>query len=341
MLWHEDWVIAAHDNGRVVFADEKKSGSMGDNPGEKSPPGQEGSVRSVDGNSSVNGYCWKMLVVDDSQDVQSVTNAVLRNFVFEGKPLRQIFASSGLEAQRVAAEHDDLALILMDVVMESDHAGLDAVRYIRESLGNRFVRIVLRTGQPGYAPEEKVISEYDINDYREKADLSVRQLRSLVTTNLRNYRDLRAIERLALTNRELDGLIRERAAELEEINQTLVIERDELLRAQGMAHLGSWVWHVGGDRFAWTGEARRLLDCPEGESASFHRMINAISATDREQVRRVILNAMEGGESGFCVEHRVGTILVRHCGEIFRQGHGRVLRVEGTILDISGYKSGG
>jgi len=93
------------------------------------------------------------------------------------------------------AENINVAAILLDVVMENDTAGLDCVRYIRQELKNSFVRIVLRTGQPGQAPEYDVITQYDINDYKEKTELTRQKLFTCVYTSLSCYRDLVALEK--------------------------------------------------------------------------------------------------------------------------------------------------
>ncbi|MCB1640396.1 MAG: DUF3369 domain-containing protein, partial [Xanthomonadales bacterium] len=106
-----------------------------------------------------------------------------------------LHAYSADEARRLLREVDDIAVALLDVVMESDQAGLDLVHFIREELGNHFVRIVLRTGQPGQAPEHEVIAEYDINDYKDKTELTAQKLRTTVYATLRAYRDIMFIER--------------------------------------------------------------------------------------------------------------------------------------------------
>jgi len=108
---------------------------------------------------------WKVLVVDDEDDVHQMTKVVLDDFIFENKPLEILNVNSAKEAKQILAEYPDIAVILLDVVMETSDAGLNLVGYIRKTLKNRFVRIVLRTGQPGYAPEKEVIRKYDINDY--------------------------------------------------------------------------------------------------------------------------------------------------------------------------------
>ncbi|MGL5270842.1 MAG: response regulator, partial [Selenomonadaceae bacterium] len=111
---------------------------------------------------------WRILIVDDEEQVHVVTRLVLQGFTFEGKGIELISAFSAAEARQILAQTEDIALVLLDVVMERDDAGLQLVRYIRETLGNKMIRIILRTGQPGAAPEANVIVDYDINDYREK-----------------------------------------------------------------------------------------------------------------------------------------------------------------------------
>lgn len=138
---------------------------------------------------------WKVIIADDDQGVHDVTELALDGFAFEGRELRFIHAFSGAEAVEKVREHPDTAVMLLDVVMEEEHAGLNAVQTIREGLRNRSVRIVLRTGQPGSAPEAEVIARYDINDYKEKAELTSRRLFTLILACLRGYRDIATIER--------------------------------------------------------------------------------------------------------------------------------------------------
>ncbi len=137
---------------------------------------------------------WVVMIVDDDPAVHQVTQLVMTGFEFAGRRLEFLDAYSGSEAREMLALRNDIALILLDVVMESEHAGLDLVRYIREELGNRNARIVLRTGQPGQAPEEQVIKTYDINDYKEKTELTKRKLITVFYSALRSYRDIMIIE---------------------------------------------------------------------------------------------------------------------------------------------------
>lgn len=154
----------------------------------KAPPPQELSVENPEKGS------WKVLIIDDEQEVHDVTMLVLRNFEFEGKSLEILHAYSATEGIRMFGEHDDIAVVLVDVVMDGDDAGLRLIRHVRQSMGNQFVRIILRTGQPGVAPEREVITRYDINDYKEKTELSAQKLFSVMISALRGYRDIKALD---------------------------------------------------------------------------------------------------------------------------------------------------
>ena len=137
---------------------------------------------------------WCVLVVDDDPEVHAVTRLALRGFEFQQRPLELLSAYSAAQAQELFRQRDDIALALVDVVMESEHAGLDLVRYLREDCGNRMTRLVLRTGQAGQAPEDQVIREYEVDDYKEKTELTTQKLRTLLYSMLRAYRDLGVID---------------------------------------------------------------------------------------------------------------------------------------------------
>ena len=152
---------------------------------------------------------WVVMIVDDDSAVHEVTQLVMSNFEFAGRKLEFVSAFSGAQAREMLHHRNDVALILLDVVMETEHAGLDTVRYIREVLGNTHARIVLRTGQPGHAPEEHVIKTYDINDYKEKTELTQRKLLTVFYAALRSYRDIMSIEQSrAALRRSINAITR-------------------------------------------------------------------------------------------------------------------------------------
>lgn len=156
------------------------------------------------------GQAWPVLVVDDDAEVLAVTRLMLADSRYEGRRLRLLCAASAAEARVLLAAHPDIALALLDVVMETDHAGLELVRHIRETLGNSTMRLVLRTGQPGLAPVQDVTSRYSIDDYLSKSDLGFQRLNTLITTSLRTYTLLRRLEdnqtRLRRANQDLRQL---------------------------------------------------------------------------------------------------------------------------------------
>ncbi|MBE9040471.1 response regulator [Oscillatoriales cyanobacterium LEGE 11467] len=130
---------------------------------------------------------WKVLIVDDEEEVHKITKLALKELTFENKPLRFLSAYSGKEAKQLIEAHPDMAIVLLDVVMETENSGLDVVEYIRNVLGNQMVRIILRTGQPGRLQENLIVLKYDINDYRTKTELTVQKLFTTVVTSLRTF----------------------------------------------------------------------------------------------------------------------------------------------------------
>ncbi|MEE3719703.1 hybrid sensor histidine kinase/response regulator [Tumidithrix elongata RA019] len=139
---------------------------------------------------------WKVLIVDDEAEVHNITQLALEDFTFENKKLKFLNAYSGAEACQAVLEHPDIALVLLDVIMESDDAGLTVAKYIRETLKNRAIRIVLRTGQPGHVPERQAIVDYDIDDYKTKTELTSQKLFTTIITALRSFKAYTELESL-------------------------------------------------------------------------------------------------------------------------------------------------
>ena len=135
---------------------------------------------------------WTVLVVDDDPGVIEVTQLVLEDFSYRGRPLRILCANSGEQARELLEGETDVALALIDVVMESEHSGLDLVRHIRDTLRNHDMRIVLRTGNPGAAPPLDIMRHMEVDDYKEKTELTADRLAILVLTGLRAYGHIKA-----------------------------------------------------------------------------------------------------------------------------------------------------
>ncbi len=138
---------------------------------------------------------WRVLIVDDDPEVHAITRVVLGDVVFEQRRIAFLSAYSAAEAREIIAADADISAILLDVVMETDDAGLQLIQHIREHIGNTQVRIILRTGQPGQAPERQVVVDYDINDYKAKSELTAQKLFTATIAALRSYQHIAAIER--------------------------------------------------------------------------------------------------------------------------------------------------
>jgi diguanylate cyclase (GGDEF)-like protein len=152
------------------------------------------SAGATDGDTAAAAGAWRVMIVDDDADVHSTTTFALGSLEVHGRPLAFLHAYSAAEARDLLEREDDIAVVLLDVVMEEADAGLHLVRHIRKNLGLHDLRIILRTGQPGYAPEVDAIRGYDINDYRTKSELTRTKLYTSVASAIRAYEQIRALE---------------------------------------------------------------------------------------------------------------------------------------------------
>src|SRR6266699_3416491 len=150
------------------------------------------------------GPRWKVAVIDDEPAVHDGTRFALSDYRLNGQGLEILSAYSAAEGRELMRRHPDVAVVLLDVIMDTDVAGLALVEYIRTELKNETVRIILRTGQPGQAPERRVIVDYDINDYKAKTELTADKLFTSLTAALRGYQQL---QRMVETRRGLEMII--------------------------------------------------------------------------------------------------------------------------------------
>ncbi len=158
---------------------------------------------------ATNGF-WRVLIVDDEPEIHKVTTMALSGIIIAEKRLEFLHAHSAKEAEEILTKQPGIAVILLDVVMESDDAGLKLVKTIRNQLKMQDIRIILRTGQPGYAPEEQVVIDYEINDYIMKTDMTRSKLLTSICAAIRAFQQLRVIsdakdflQRLTIMNSSL------------------------------------------------------------------------------------------------------------------------------------------
>ena len=177
---------------------------------------------------------WKILIVDDELDIHIMSRLALDDFEFAGKKLQIFQAMSAIEAREILVTEPDIAVALIDVVMETDDAGLRLVDFIRNQLKYSLIRLIIRTGQPGIAPEKDVIERYDIDDYKDKADLTADKLYITMLIALKSYRDLNTLD----GNRKALSKIIEAAPELYHPQSLGQFFKGVLTQMIGLCNLG-------------------------------------------------------------------------------------------------------
>ena len=304
--------------------------------------------------TSSGGSCWKILIIDDDEAVHDVTRMVLDDFRYKERGLELIHGYSGNEACELVKQHPDTAIMLLDVVMETDSAGLDTVKYIREQLNNKTIRIILRTGQPGQAPEHVVVRLYDINDYLDKSQLTSQYLETALITSLRSYDDICTINQLTDSNDTLESLVKMRTKDLSEANAMLqqqmkkqalaheALQQSEarLADAQRIASIGHYEWSGFDDSMIWSEQIYRILELPPTSGPhTLTEFLSFIVDDDRGMVSGVMEKAIQRIKP-YDIEHR----LLRSSGEVCyvrQQGDASInsksgkVQIVGTLQDVT------
>ncbi|WP_448206417.1 DUF3369 domain-containing protein [Azospirillum sp. sgz302134] len=279
------------------------------------------------GESATPATPWKILIVDDDDEVHAITRVVLGDVTFDDRPLQFLSAHSGAEARSVLQANPDIAAVLLDVVMETDDAGLQLVHFIREELGNRQVRIILRTGQPGQAPERQVIVSYDINDYKAKSELTAQKLFTTTVAALRSYQHISTIEQ---SRHGLEKIVDAAAAlfeqrSLQRFVEGVVMQMGSLLSS---AH-GSFLCSVRGEDGA---EPEVLAGSgPYREAAG-----RPVSAVVAPAVQADIEAALRERRSVYRDEHSVVVFRSRNhaASVICISGHGPLSDIDRRLVEI-------
>ncbi|NUN66420.1 hypothetical protein HCU40_17070 [Pseudanabaena biceps] len=227
MSTESDELIFIEDDDEILFIEEDFGKDRPNQINLQNLPNyqERGEQESFEIKSLSNRSIWKILICDDDLSVHTVTKFALDGFKFAGKELEIISAFSGAEGIKIIEQNPDIAIILQDVIMETNDSGLKAIKYIREVLQNQLVRIILRTGQPADFPESSVVLNYDINDYRSKIELTEHKLFTTLVSSLRAYSMMIGLaesrhqlcmmnKQLQEFNQNLEHLVQERTSEL-------------------------------------------------------------------------------------------------------------------------------
>jgi len=253
---------------------------------------------------------WLVMIVDDEQGVHDITTLALKKFRFQGKKLKFIHAYSRPEAEKMIVENPDTALMLLDVVMDSDDAGLLVANFVRNEAKNSFVRIVLRTGQPGAAPESKVIHDYDINDYKDKTELTAQKLTTTLFASLRSYRDIialdknrKGLERVVYSTSELfktSGMKEFVSGLLLQISSVMGLSGDTLL-ASSPDSASSFIAGCNGNDDGICSDSNIIAGTGRFSSASGKTVSSVVRGDDLELICKAIKEEKSCCGNGNCV----------------------------------------
>lgn len=197
---------------------------------------------------------WRILIVDDEADIHAVTRLIVNTIIFKNRPIELLHAYSASEARHLLSIEKNIAIVLLDVVMETNDAGLRLVQTIRNDLNNHDVRIILRTGQPGQAPEQHVVLDYDINDYKAKNELTAQKLFTTIIAALRAYETIMSLNKTRM------GL------------EKILHSSDSLFKIQSMQEFASGVLT---QLSSFLGCQPRGIICVEGDLN--HAVINSVN----------------------------------------------------------------
>ena len=193
---------------------------------------------------------WKILVADDEASVHQLLKMVLLDYVFEDRHVDIYSAFSGEEAKTILTENPDIAIIFLDIVMETEDMGLKLIHFIRKEQQNHILQIVLQTGQTDIPPEYEIITTYSVNEYLSKSELLSQRLFTTVTTLLRSYNLSYSVNQLNIklqkelverrqfeialetARNELEKRVEERTRELTLANNKMSLEIEERIRAE-------------------------------------------------------------------------------------------------------------
>ncbi|MFM2343297.1 MAG: hypothetical protein RLZZ592_2950, partial [Pseudomonadota bacterium] len=190
----------------------------------------------------------RILAVDDDPVFRRSIAFALDGYRFQGREVELLQAGSVAEARAQLERHPDIGVILLDVVMEQDDAGLQLVRQVRGDLDRQDVRIILLTGQPGLAPMHDVMRDLDVDEYWHKTELGSERLEALLNANLRSHQ---SIMREQQGRRRFERLLQavDRANRIQDLTglaRQLLDDVAALLEAEPAGLVAMWPPHTTG-----------------------------------------------------------------------------------------------
>lgn len=272
---------------------------------------------------------WKILIADDEQDVHTLTKTVLKDFEYQGKGIEFISTYNEEETILALQEHKDVAMIFLDVVMDSDDAGLKVAKRIREELNNNLIQIILRTGQAGSAPETDVVVNYAINDYKEKTELTSKKLITTIVTALRSYKTLKSVES---NKKGLQQIIDASETFYEKSSNQLLSQGilTQILSLLKIDHDAVLVEHIDSLSIENKGEESTIIN-----SAGLFDGVKNFDELDQE-VKDLIQDVIRTKKSIFTEHKCVGYLKLdtNHSNIIYISGYENINEIEKNLVEV-------
>jgi signal transduction histidine kinase len=222
---------------------------------------------------------WKLLIVDDEKDIHDITKLSLKSLKYKNKPISFVSAYSGKEAIEFLSQDSDFAIVLLDIRMETNDAGLDVARYIRQVLRDSITRIIIRTGQPGDIPEHEIIDAYDINDFKSKTDLTVDKLFSSIRTAIAQYDHINQLSHL---NADLEKRI-EKALKIQQQQQETLLLQNRASQMGELLNMLAHQWRQPLSRISAVASQLKLsLALGDIDADAFNKQVDGIETYTNE-----------------------------------------------------------
>jgi PAS domain S-box-containing protein len=140
----------------------------------------------------------------------------------------------------------------------------------------------------------------------------------------------------------LEDLVKQRMAELVQLNNDLLSSQEHLKQSQEIAHLGSWDLNLVNNRLYWSDEVYRIFGLkPQEFGATYEAFLDAVHPDDRIAVDTAYSGSIREGKDCYDIEHR---IIRKATGEIryvhekcqhLKDNSGKIIRSIGMVQDIT------
>lgn len=218
-------------------------------------------------------------------------------------------------------ESNTFNIIILDLSLP-DSDGLDTFRKIHDKAPE--TPIIVLTGMEDEAMGISAM-KLGAQDFLVKGKLKINDLKRSIKYSIERYRLLNELS--------------EKTKKLEEKTIALNIEKAKLAEAQKLAHIGNLEWDLETNDFTWSEELYRIYKLDPSEAISYQRFFELVHVADRDYVKSMMEESVKS-KKPFNFYYRIvrGDKAIRTLdakGEVITDAWGKVLRMIGTLQDVS------